>query len=246
MNHYEYGSILTKSPKLRLILDELAQLDMTSAPQLSFAIVGEAGTGKSMMAQHIQKSIFKNATVPMIKGVEKYSELPAGAKIFTTSNQNWVQLRGDVQTENLKVIVMPNLKDRKQDLTDLADFFLKVLSLMNGRPQVKLTEKAAEMLLQYNWPGQFHEFESVLEAAYETALQTSSQLLLEPHHLNLNKMPQSFDVVVGMKLEEIERNFILQTLYFVHQNRTKAAEILGISIRTLRNKINQYRQEGYL
>lgn len=246
MIHYEFGSILTKSPKLKMILDELAQIENTKSARLSFAIVGEAGTGKSMMAQHIQKIIFKNAVVPFIKGTEKASELPAGAKIFTVSTQNWVQLRSEIQDENLKVIVMPSLKERKQDLADLADFFLKVLSLMNGRPQVKLTEKAAEMLIQYNWPGQFYEFESVLEAAYEMSLKTSSQLLLEPQHLSLNKMPQSFEVSVGMKLDEIERNFILQTLYFVHQNRTKAAEILGISIRTLRNKINQYRQEGYL
>lgn len=246
MNHYEFGSIITKSPKLRLILDELAQIESSKLGPFSFAIVGEAGTGKLMMAQHIQKLVFKGANIPLIKGVEKASELPAGLKIFTVSNQNWVQMRGEIHDENLKVIVMPSLKERKQDLNDLADFFLKVLSLMNGRPQVKLTEKAAEMLLQYNWPGQFYEFEAVLEAAYEMALKTSPQLLLEPQHLNLNKMPQTFDVVVGMKLEEIERNFILQTLYFVHQNRTKAAEILGISIRTLRNKINQYRQEGYL
>ena len=246
MNHYEFGSIITKSPKLRLILDELLQIENSKQNGFSFAIVGEAGTCKSMMAQHIQKIIFKGANIPFIKGVEKASELPAGAKIFTVSNQNWVQMRSEIHDENLKVIVMPTLKERKQDLNDLADFFLKVLSLMNGRPQVKLTEKAAEMIIQYNWPGQFYEFEAVLEAAYEMALKTSPQLLLEPHHLNLNKMPQTFDVVVGMKLEEIERNFILQTLYFVHQNRTKAAEILGISIRTLRNKINQYRQEGYL
>lgn len=246
MNHYEFGSIITKSPKLRLVLDELAQIESAKPKGISFAIVGEVGTGKSMMAEHIQKVIFKGSNVPFIKSVEKASELPSGNKIFSVSSQVWVQLRSEIHDENLKVIVMPTLKERKQDLSDLADFFLKVFSLMNGRPQVKLTEKAIEMILQYNWPGQFYEFEAVLEAAYEMALKTSSQLLLEPQHLNLNKMPQTFDVAVGMKLEEIERNFILQTLYFVHQNRTKAAEILGISIRTLRNKINQYRQEGYL
>lgn len=245
MSQYEFGSIVTKSPKLRMILEELMLIER-SQTMMSFAIVGETGTGKSTMAQYIQKLIFKNKDIHVIKSVENAAQLPAGVKIFTVSNQNWVQLRRDIQDENLKVIVMPSLKDRKQDLANLADFFLKVFSLMNGRPQLKLTEKAIEMILQYNWPGQFYEFESVLEAAYETALKNSTQFLLEPHHLNLNRMPQTFDVTVGMKLEEIERNFILQTLYFVHQNRTKAAEILGISIRTLRNKINQYRQEGYL
>lgn len=245
-SRYEFGSILVKSAKLRMILDEIRQIDLAEIEHLSFAIVGEAGTGKAMMAEYLQKTLYKTKSTIVKKAVEKASELGQTPCIFTTSTQNWVQLRSEVQNHNLKVIVMPTLRERKQDLGDLADFFLKVVSLMNGRPQLKLTEKALEMISQYSWPGQFYEFEAVLEAAHETALKSSSQLMLEPQHLNLNRMPQTFDVTVGMKLEEIERNFILQTLYFVHQNRTKAAEILGISIRTLRNKINQYRGEGYL
>ncbi len=246
MNQHEFGSIVVKSAKLILILEELSQIDLSKTPNISFAIVGETGCGKSTMAEFIQKSIYKNKDILIQKNVTQASEIMQIPVILTVSTQNWIQLRSELQTERLKVIMMPTLKERKADILALADFFLQVLSLMNGRPQLKLTEKAAEMILQYNWPGQFHEFEAILESAYETCLQTSTQLLLEPQHLNINKLPQTLDVNVGMKLEEIERNFILQTLYFVHQNRTKAAEILGISIRTLRNKINQYRQEGYL
>lgn len=246
MSNYELGSIIVKSPKLISVLEEIAQIDAIQNPKVCFAIVGEAGTGKSTMAQYIQQNVFKSHQVQIVKSVQKASDVSSNTKIFTILSERWSQLQNELQNENLRVIVMPSLKDRKQDLAELADFFLKVLSLMNGRPQLKLTEKAVEMIVQYSWPGQFHEFETSLEAASEIALKTSTQLLLEPHHFNLNKMPQTFDVSVGMKLEDIERNFILQTLYFVHQNRTKAAEILGISIRTLRNKINQYRQEGYL
>ena len=245
-SQYEFGSVVVKSPKLKLILDELRQVVLPVRPGLSFVIVGEAGCGKNTMAQFIQKTIYKNQDVVIERNVSQISEIKKSSVIITTSQQNWINLKGELQTETAKVIFMPTLKERKLDLIDLAEFFLKVLSLMSGRPQLKLTEKAAEMILQYNWPGQFYEFEAILESAYETALKNSSQLLLEPQHLNINKLPQTLDVNVGMKLEEIERNFILQTLYFVHQNRTKAAEILGISIRTLRNKINQYRQEGYL
>ena len=246
MSQHEFGSIVVKSAKLILILEELSLIDLAKTPNISFAIVGEAGCGKSTMAEFIQKSIYKNKDILIQKNVTQASEVKQIPSILTTSTQNWIKLRGDLQTDQLKVIMMPTLKERKVDLLALADFFLQVLSLMNGRPQLKLTDKASEMIVQYNWPGQFHEFEAILESAYETCLQTSTQHLLEPQHLNINKLPQILDVNVGMKLEEIERNFILQTLYFVHQNRTKAAEILGISIRTLRNKINQYRQEGYL
>ena len=117
---------------------------------------------------------------------------------------------------------------------------------MNNKKILKLTDKALEKLLQYNWPGQLSELESVLEEAYHFAHQNLSQLTIEPEHIELTlPLPES-TFSIGQKLDEVERKYILQTLYFVHQNRTKAAEILGISIRTLRNKINQYREEGYL
>jgi two-component system response regulator AtoC len=137
---------------------------------------------------------------------------------------------------------MPTLAERKMDIGALAEFSLQVLSLMNDKPKVKLTEKALEKILQYNWPGQFYEFESILENAFSSA----ENNLIEPEHLLMGPLPAEIEIPVGMKLQDLERNYILQTLYFVHQNRTRAAEILGISIRTLRNKINLYRVEGYL
>ena len=117
---------------------------------------------------------------------------------------------------------------------------------MNSKRPVKLTEKAAEKLLQYNWPGNFHELEAVLEDAYENSFKSETKATIEPEHISLNLAVEGQAYSIGQKLEEVERKYILQTLYFVHQNRTKAAEILGISIRTLRNKISQYREEGYL
>ena len=140
------------------------------------------------------------------------------------------------------MIAMPSLSDRRLDLQALAEFFLQVLSLMHNRPKVKLTEKALEKILQYGWPGQFYEFEEILENAFVLAMNG----LIEPEYLTMGPLSVEVGVPTGMKLDELERKYILQTLYFVHQNRTKAAEILGISIRTLRNKINQYRVEGYL
>lgn len=245
MSRYEFGSIQVQSPQMKLIIDELSQIDLNQAAQTTFIIVGETGTGKNTMAQFIRKTLFKSKDILIQRNINLASEISHEAKIVTTSNQTWIKLRNEFQRENCRVVSMPTLKERKKDLLDLADFFLQVLSLMNSRPQLKLTEKASEMILQYGWPGQFYEFESTLEAAYEVAVKNES-LVLEPQHLSMNKLPQNLELNIGMKLEEIERNFILQTLYFVHQNRTKAAEILGISIRTLRNKINQYRMEGFL
>jgi two-component system response regulator FlrC len=141
---------------------------------------------------------------------------------------------------------MPTLVERKADIIPFAQFFLDVLTLMNNTRALKLSEKSIEKLTQYNWPGNFHELESVLEAAFLKAMQDTQRLMIEPEHIELNLENAHVELSVGQKLDEVERKYILQTLYFVHQNRTKAAEILGISIRTLRNKINQYREEGFL
>ena len=246
MINYEYGSIQVESPKMKAIIDEVTQISQMQNSNLSFIIVGEVGSGKTTMAQYILKNIFKNQFTEIYENIIDSSEVKHKPAIITVQQNNWNEVKSDFSNSDFRLISMPSLKERKVDLVALADFFIQVISLMNGKPTYKLTEKAYEMILQYNWPGQFYEFESVLENAFEAALTSSSQALIEPQHLSLNKRTPTIEYNVGMKLEEIERNFILQTLYFVHQNRTKAAEILGISIRTLRNKINQYRQEGFL
>ncbi len=245
MNQYDFGSIQVKSLQLKMILDEISRIDIKGIPQFSFFVIGELGSGKNTMAQYVRKNVFKNRDILIQRNIAEASAIKPDAVIVTTTPQNWIKIRSEICSHKYHIIVMPNLKDRKEDLLNLADFFLQVFSLMNGRPQLKLTPQAAEMILQYSWPGQFYEFESVLEGAFEVATK-NSVAAIEPQFFVFDKLPAKLELNVGMKLQEIERNFILQTLYFAHQNRTKAAEILGISIRTLRNKINQYRTEGYL
>ena len=131
--------------------------------------------------------------------------------------------------------------EAKKQLLEAIDFNLGVIQLMHNKPELKLTEKAKEKLLQYNWPAETHYLESVLEKAASTCVNNA----IEPLDIELPN-EKEVEFPVGLKLEIVERQYILQTLYFVQQNRTKAAEILGISIRTLRNKLNQYRMEGHL
>ncbi|OFZ30527.1 MAG: hypothetical protein A2622_09025 [Bdellovibrionales bacterium RIFCSPHIGHO2_01_FULL_40_29] len=234
MNSIEYGSIQVKSFSMLNILKSLHDI---SESELIF-IVGEKGTGKTFLANHIQNHVLKN---PNLIVSDSYQTRSLNG-IFTLTTNEWNEVSAKIKV-SYRLIKMPSLCDRKADLALLAEFFLQVLSLMNNKPKVKLTEKALEKILQYGWPGQFYEFESVLE---EALLLAENSNLIEPQFLQMGPATIEVGVPTGMKLEELERKYILQTLYFVHQNRTKAAEILGISIRTLRNKINQYRTEGYL
>ncbi len=234
MNQINYGSIAVKSQRM---LNILVSLNDFKPSELIF-ITGEKGSGKTMLAQHIQQTIFMD---PSVRILDNYQQgLTRG--LFTITTTDWETVCKTVQNVDYRLIEIPDLAERRLDLPALADFFLQVVSLMHNKPKVKLTEKALEKILQYSWPGQFYEFEEILENAFMMA----DNGLIEPEYLNMGPLSAAVGVPMGMKLDELERKYILQTLYFVHQNRTKAAEILGISIRTLRNKINQYRIEGYL
>ena len=234
MNQINYGSVTVNSPAMLHILHELKSF---KSADLIF-IVGSKGSGKSVLAQHLQQTVFMDQNVRIS---DKFDAI-ATCGIFTLNFGDWKDLVLNLKSNSFKLVAMPSLSDRRQDLQALAEFFLQVLTLMHNKPKVKLTEKALEKILQYGWPGQFYEFEEILENAFGLAVNG----LIEPEYLAMGPLNLEVGVPAGMKLEELERKYILQTLYFVHQNRTKAAEILGISIRTLRNKINQYRVEGYL
>jgi two-component system, NtrC family, response regulator AtoC len=132
--------------------------------------------------------------------------------------------------------------DRRNEVLKTIDFNLNVLQLMHNKNNLVLTEKAKEKLMQYEWP----EDPQMIEDTLEKAVQKCKNNHIEPEDIDLILGESELEVPVGLKLETVERQYILQTLYFVQQNRTKAAEVLGISIRTLRNKLNQYRLEGHL
>jgi two-component system, NtrC family, response regulator AtoC len=132
--------------------------------------------------------------------------------------------------------------DRRNEVLKTIDFNLNVLQLMHNKNNLVLTEKAKEKLMQYEWP----EDPQMIEDTLEKAVQKCKNNHIEPEDIDLVLGESELEVPVGLKLETVERQYILQTLYFVQQNRTKAAEVLGISIRTLRNKLNQYRLEGHL
>lgn len=238
----QFGSFQVSSAVMIKIFDELK----LNLDKKVFIIVGGAGTGRSTMAKYINQNVFNNAVE--IKTNE--FDINSNGSINIFDHDMFQTLADDITLSEFHVIEMPALAERKEDIIKFSEFFLKVLGLMNNQSQIKLTEKAAEKLLQYNWPGNFNELESALESAVQVALESksddSNRLIIEPEHLNLATQSERIVVSIGQKLDEVERKYILQTLYFVHQNRTKAAEILGISIRTLRNKINQYREEGYL
>ena len=237
----KYGSFEIQSAAMLSLLENISQ----NRDKKFFVIVGEPGTGRSTMLRHVNNVVFNNAQQNLFDGGSE-TDFAVDSAIICTSKEQAFDIIRKLDSRQTLVLAMPALAERKLDIIPAAHFFIEVLGLMNNKGPFKLTDKAAEKLLQYGWPGNFHELESILELAFENSFNSDTKASIEPESINLSFSDQELEFTIGQKLDEVERKYILQTLYFVNQNRTKAAEILGISIRTLRNKINQYREEGYL
>lgn len=233
MSFAEFNSVNCSSQKM---INLTVQLGAPAIGQYKTLVVsGAEGSGRKTLASHLQRMHSHLASYEIVE----LSELSIieDHKIYVC--QDLIDVKTD---KDILVIQMPSLSERKEDLIALAEFHIQVHALMNGKGKIIISEKAKEKILAYGWPGEFPELERVMEQAVNTCQKN----VIEPENLALAESNKEMHFSVGLKLENVERQYILQTLFFAQQNRTKAAEILGISIRTLRNKLNQYRQEGYL
>ncbi|RMF96459.1 MAG: sigma-54-dependent Fis family transcriptional regulator [Candidatus Schekmanbacteria bacterium] len=132
------------------------------------------------------------------------------------------------------------LRKRKDDIKVLAEYFLKRSCEKNGKPEIILTDKAVSALENHSWPGNVRELENLIERA----VLLCEDEKIEPKHLLFDYQDEhddtSFEIGDNMTIKEMEKKLILSTLKKTEGNRTKAANMLQISIRTLRNKLKEY------
>lgn len=136
---------------------------------------------------------------------------------------------------NVVNIETPPLRERKEDIVPLAHNFIRKYGMEYNRPYMKLDDKAIDMLLRHSWPGNIRELENVIQRAVIMA-----DKIITVDHLpeNLKYPEPSTENGSFRPLEEIEKEYILQVLAAVDNNKTKAAEILEIDRKTLRQKIS--------
>ena len=177
-------------------------------------------------------------------------------RILATSNRNMQQevlnktFREDLYFRlNVVNIAIPPLRQRKDDILPLAEYFIKKYSEMNDIPVKPLSKKASDTLSAYGWQGNVRELENTIHRA--VLLSTGTEI--EPEAIMLTgsmEQPReaeenaSSESMVGRTVADVEKDLIISTLKHTLGNRTHAANILGISIRTLRNKLKQYMEEG--
>jgi two-component system response regulator FlrC len=150
-------------------------------------------------------------------------------------------------------IHLPPLRERPEDIKLLAQWFMEKYAKLNGMEEKNVSESAYRKMLQYNWPGNVRELENTMHRALLLAsgdnITAEDILLLEDGAAVINSTDnhQTSDDIsrpwVGKTMESVEKALIIDTLTHCDGNRTQAATLLGISIRTLRNKLALYRLE---
>src|SRR6185436_3757228 len=177
-------------------------------------------------------------------------EMTVDVRVIAATNVNPAdavkngKLREDLYYRlNVFAIELPPLRQRKDDLSLLVQSFLAEFNDRNNKSVSALDSASTRILEQYNWPGNVREVRNVVERA----VILSNGEFIEPKHLPplVTDSPDVVKPVValepGTTVEEAERRLILMTLEHTRDNKTRAAEILGISLKTLHNKLNKLR-----
>jgi len=169
---------------------------------------------------------------------------------------------------NVIPLKLPPLRERRDDVGMLVDFFVRKYAAQYGKPEKNPSAAVWARFSGYDWPGNVREMENLIERAMllsqgrelelwdfwddvepPSRIEPASAAVVSPAsgHSAVATANTSAAVEIGVQtLREVERQMILQALQANDNNRTHAAEILGISVRTLRNKLHEYRSQGMI
>ena len=149
------------------------------------------------------------------------------------------KLREDLHYRlNVFPIQLPLLRDRKEDVELLAQHFLQQLNKQHGTRK-QFTRTALQRLRGHSWPGSVRELKNVVHRAF--ILAANDDVTLDSLPLGVEETPGStLQVKVGTSIAEIERRLILATLDQCEGDKKKAAKILGVSVKTLYNRLNEF------
>lgn len=215
----------------------------------------------SEMHPRLQAKLLRAIQEREIDRVGGAHPISVDVRILATSNRNLEEAvrDGDFREDlffrlNVVNIEIPPLRSRPADIMILADYFGKKYAAANGVDERPFTPEAVARLKSHGWRGNVRELENAIHRAI--LLAQSDEIDTDAIMLNLGGSTESVSAdadtsnagnggaMVGKTVAEVERDLIIETLHHCLGNRTHAANILGISIRTLRNKLKQYSQEG--
>jgi DNA-binding NtrC family response regulator len=209
------------------------------------------------MPAMLQAKLLRVIEERAIRRLGSRKEISVDVRLLAATNRNPEEavqggsLREDLLYRlNVFRIGLPPLRDRKEDLPLLAQHLVTQLAEKHNRPARFLSPGAIAALQYHAWPGNVRELRNVIERA--VVICSGEQI--ERHHFAPYPIEQrvrlrnedTITLPVGTPLEELERQMIMRTLQKTKNNKTRAAVLLGISLKTLHNKLNLYRERGLL
>ncbi len=176
-------------------------------------------------------------------------------RVIATTNRNlqqWVKegkFREDLyyRLSVLPIYISP-LRERREDISLLADYFLKRIATREGKDVIKLDKATIACLKEYHWPGNVRELENLMERAW--VLSGGGNItadMIRPWLVNTSaggRINGIFNAREGHLMEDMERELILRTLERYGGHRAKTAQALGIGLRTLGLKLKKWQEEG--
>jgi DNA-binding NtrC family response regulator len=211
----------------------------------------------SEMPAMLQAKLLRVIEERTVRRLGSQKEIDVDVRILAATNQDPQEaiakgtLREDLLYRlNVFRIQLPALRERKEDLPLLAQYLVTKLAEKHSRPARFLHPAAISALQFHAWPGNVRELRNVIERAVIIC----SGEEIERHHfapypIDQRERLRNEDTItfpVGTPIEEVERQMIIRTLKKTRNNKTRAAELLGISLKTLHNKLNLYRERGQL
>ena len=190
--------------------------------------------------------------------------IPLNLRVIASTNRDLYQhMKNGFFREDLYYrihvipIFVPPLRERGQDLFLVAEHFLKEFSRVHGRPSLELNELARHKIMSHPWQGNVRELRNAMERAIlvgnfdqigvsDATTEITSileTLVKNPSNSQVSPQSPSDTISEDMTLGEIEKRVIFETLHRCGGNRTRTAEKLGISLRTLRNKLKAFKAQ---
>jgi DNA-binding NtrC family response regulator len=215
------------------------------------------------MDLRLQSKLLRALQERVIDRVGGSKPVAVNIRVLATSNRDLAALvqSGEFREDllyrlNVVNLRIPPLRERKDDLAALAQFFIDKYARANGRPARRLSKAGLDQVLAHGWPGNVRELENAMHRAVllSKSEDVGADAIRAPDGAPVNARSDvgaaieagqaAARALVGRTVANVEQDLILETLTHCLGNRTHAAHILGISIRTLRNKLKQYSDDG--
>ena len=206
----------------------------------------------SEISPNIQAKLLRVLEEEEIERVGGEKTIKIDVRIVATTNRNLMNeiQKGTFREDlfyrlNVVPIYLPPLRERREDIPLLVDYYLRKYSLENNAVAKSIDKEAMDYLCQYNWPGNIRELKNIIQRA--VVMGSHEALQLEQFnclftHQDVERSGNT--LTAGKAIEDVERDLIYSTLEKTGGNKTKAAELLKITTRTLRNKLHKYNAES--